>query len=256
MALDEKQIVKVNALIAKANDPAATPEEAEIYFSKAAALMEKYDLTNEDLRQQTAKMAGTEADAEEITYWSFEVDTKGGHAPARMGALHCVTMAMGAQAFFSTGGGQGYRKETTFTVIGHTSVVDNLKIFLPMMLMRAEVLSEAHAKQAIKEAKEDGTFYSNTGCNARRGFMRGFGSGVANRINSQRDETVNNGSEAFALVLASRADSLRDHMNRYHNNLKAGRTQNYDSGSYVAGRRAGTAYGSPSVGGSRRALNA
>lgn len=255
MALNTQQLEKVQALIAKANST-EFPEEAEALFAKAAALMEKYDLTNEDLRQQEAKMAGLTAADEEIVYWMYEIDTIGGHAKARMAAVHSVVVAMGARGFFNTGEGTGYRKTTHYTVIGQASVVDNLKIFIPTMMMRAETLSEAHGKAAIRAAKLDGTFYSNTGCNARRGYMRGFGSGVANRLRSQRDTEVAEGPDSFALVLRNRRITLDEHMKKHHSNLsKGGRGQKYDSASFRAGMSAGTAFGSPGVSsGSRRAI--
>ncbi|MFF4244323.1 DUF2786 domain-containing protein [Streptomyces sp. NPDC001822] len=41
---EDGKLAKIRAILAKAEDPAATPEEAETYFAKAAALMAKYGI--------------------------------------------------------------------------------------------------------------------------------------------------------------------------------------------------------------------
>lgn len=243
----ESTIAKIQALFAKAN---ATnfAEEAEAYLAKAEELMAKYNLDEAIFK---ADSNGGKVTEEEIVRASWKINTKGGHAPSRMKAYFPVIWAMGAQGFYSEEKEQRYvDRNMTITIIGQKSVVDGILLFLPAMELTMERLADQESKAATAAAKLDGTLYSNTGCNARRGFMMGFGSGVGDRIRASQEalkEQVK--GTTGELVLATRESALDAYMARYHSNLRAGRSrQKHDDTAYQNGKRAGYGFASPNLG--------
>ena len=259
MALDEKQIARIQALLAKA----ASTEfegEADVYLAKAAALMAKYDLDEADVRMAQAAATG-ETFSEEIGTWRMEVSTTGNYTKARINAIFNMVHAMGGRSFFTIvkGTGVGYRQHTSMTIIAQESILANLKLFIPAALLHMENIAEKTAKDAIKRAKENGTFDRQTAYVARRSFMRGFGEGVAERIRSQRDEDLASGPDSHALVLRSRAKALNDYMDTRYPDLRASRARggSEDHQARRTGKNTGRAFGSPNVGnGGRKALSA
>jgi len=245
----ESKINQIKALFAKGNDPGVTPEEAEIYLSKAAELMERYNLDEAILQVEAA---GGVVTNEEIVKFRWTINTKGGHAISRRTAYFAVIHAMGARGYYVEAKKQRYvDREMTITIIAQASVIESIKLFLPAMELTMERLADQEAKRATREAKYYGTLYSNTGCNARRGFMIGFGEGIAERIRASHKAIKDQyqAGSTGALVLANRVTALDTYMDKNHSDLVPGRgRQRFDEGSRHLGKQAGRAYASPNLG--------
>lgn len=251
---DDVKTKKMDAIakaIALANDPSASQGEAEAALARVAALMDKYDITDEDLRRRKAATEGTQVEDENIVAWEYDVNVLGGHALHRVAAFHSVVKAMGAGVFYRhhKPKGLGYKHHiVTLHVIAQSSVVDNLKIFLPMMEVQMERLGEQVSKRVSHEARLAGGHHSGPGCHARRGFFRGFGSGIASRVATSREETVSEDtSGSKALVVRDRAAQVDSYMAQHYPKLKNTKAQKFDGAAWGEGYVAGVAFVSPQI---------
>jgi hypothetical protein len=243
-----KMVAKIAALVAKAQGT-SIPEEAEAYLSKVATLMAQYNVSEEELRRSKAAEAGEKADEEPVITWSFAVNVQGGHATHRVASFTPVIQAMGAEVFFTHQKvkGEGYKSDTvTIHVIAQPTVIEDLKQFLPIMELAMERLAEKVSREVSHEARLAGQHHSGPGCHARRGFMRGFGSGIAHRVRQGAEEATA-GSTSTALVVQDRAAAIAQYMATFHPNLKPTKAQKYDSTAWVRGHAAGVAFVAPQV---------
>lgn len=250
----DKKIDTVAALLAKAHDPAVTEEEAQAYLGKAAALMQKYSIEEEEARRANAKLNNEALQDETIRTFSFDIITKGGHGMHRMMAFNSVVMAMGGQTFMVTGTGHGYNVQTKLYVSAHESTLEHLKVFLPAMSLAMETLATRESRRVSREARLTGGHHSLEGCRARRGFMVGFGSGIAQRIRGAQAEMVDQDlTGGTALVLRDRVGQLETYMERF-GEMKSTSAQRFSSDGFSRGQEAGRAFASPGIGGRRAAI--
>lgn len=243
LAKKTEQVLKLLELAKKAG----TPEEAEVALARVATLMDKYAITDEDIRRRTASEAGQEATNEPVTTWRMDVDTTGGLGKHRVHALITVVRGMGGEGFYNQAKGQGYKGRLTMTVIAQQSVIDNLKIFLPTVIIQAENLAKGMSRQASREARLAGKHHSIGGFYARAGFLRGFANGIAARIQAGRDEALADMPSSCALVVRSREDDVAAYMAATFPKVRVVRASKYDAEAWHQGREAGYAFASPAV---------
>lgn len=252
----DKKIDTIAALLAKAHDPAVTEEEAQAYLGKAAALMQKYSIEEEEARRANAKLNNEALQDETIKTFNFDIITKGGHGMHRMMAFNNVVIAMGGRAFMTTGAGTGYNVKTTLHISAHVSTLEHLKVFLPAMSMAMETLANKESRRVSRQARLNGGHHSLEGCRARRGFMAGFGNGIAERVRGTKMEMVDQDlTGGTALVLKDRASQLDTYMERF-GEMKDTSAQRFSVEGFNRGREAGRAFASPGIGGQRTAIEA
>jgi hypothetical protein len=243
-----KRLATIAALVEKAK-ATTYPEEAEALLAKVATLMGKYNVSEEELRRQRATEKGEEAGQEKAVEWDYVVNTEGGHAPHRVAAFCSVANAMGGSSFYthSRVKGKGYRSDTvTLHVVAPQSVINDLKLFIPAMSLAMERLAEQKSREVSHAARKAGMHHSGPGCHARRGFMRGFGVGIADRV--RRDvEQDTEATTSKELVVQDRAAVIAAYMATFYPNLKSTKAQKYDQAAWVAGHVAGQAFASPQV---------
>lgn len=248
----DKVMDRIEAAMALAQNPAATQEEAETALAAVARLMDKHSITAEELRRRKAAEAGKEVEAEPIISWTFKINVQGGHALHRVAAFYSVIMAMGGRGFYTHSKikGAGYKADTVIMhVFAQPAVIEDLKVFIPLMELQMERLGDAVSKERSRQSREAGGHHSGPGCHARRGFMRGFGAGIAFRITQGREEMEDQDSTgSTALVLRDRATSVDEYMAKNHANPKTAKAQKYDSAAWSEGHRAGVAFASPGIG--------
>jgi hypothetical protein len=257
----EKAVEKIAKLLAAGNDPTLAPELSEQYLGRAAALMAKHSIEAEELRLAEGGEAG-EGDDEIIT-WSFAINVQGGHAPHRVAAFWPVVRAFGANGYTTHQRfkGQGYKADIVqLHVIAQADVVAKIKDFLVIMELAMERQADVVSRLASSASRSMGGHHSLAGCKARRGFMRGFGQGIADRLSKSTEEYVaEDGTGSKALVVADRQARVEAYMNLHHSDLKPARALQYDRSAYVAGRERGKAFASPEVASSpaeRESVNA
>jgi hypothetical protein len=242
---------KIAAAMKIAQDPSSSDEQAEAALAAVARLMDRHSVSEEELRRRKATEAGLEHGDEEIVDWTYPINVQGGHAPHRVAAFASVVTAMGARCFYlhHKVKGAGYKADTmVLRVFAQQSIIDNLKAFLPVVELQMERLGDEVSRKKSREAREAGGHHSGPGCHARRGFMRGFGAGIAFRITEGREEMeTEDGTGSTALVLRDRATVLDQYMAENHGNLKSTKAQKYDDAAYRQGHAAGVAFASPQV---------
>ncbi len=245
----EKALEKIAKLLAAGNDPMLTPELSEGYLGKAAALMAKHSIEAEELRLAEGGVAGEGDD--EIIVWDMPISVLGGHAPHRVAAFWPVVKAFGADGYqtHQKTKGLGYKHDVVqLHVIAQADVIAKIKDFMVIMELAMERQAEVVSRAASSASRAAGGHHSLAGCKARRGFMRGFGQGIADRLTKSTQEYVaEDGTGSKALVVADRTARVTAYMNQNHSGLKPVRALQYDRAAFVAGRERGKAFASPVV---------
>ncbi|WP_369186502.1 DUF2786 domain-containing protein [Streptomyces sp. R08] len=120
---EDGKLAKIRALLAKAEDPATTPEEAQSYFGKAAELMAKYGI-------ERAMLAATDPNADrpgdrvikvEGTYTTDRLYLLGYVATA----LHCVSIKKKVS-----------RGITEVHLFGYESDLDRVELLFTSLLLQ------------------------------------------------------------------------------------------------------------------------
>lgn len=243
------QILKALQL---AKDGRGDEHQTEAALAMIASLMARYSITNEMIRRRKAELSGESIEDEKIISWTYDINTVGNFGKHRVVAFATVCQAMGAQAFWSQVKGQGYKGRMTLHVHGHASVVENIKLFLPVMDIQMERLALKAARGKSRELRLAGGHHSSGAYYAKAGFMRGFGSGVAHRISMSQDDDLYDGSEdagGKALVIRDRQNALEAYMKEKFPKIKTERRQKFDFDAWHDGRKAGIAFASPQLAG-------
>lgn len=244
-----KALKRIERLLAAANNAGTPPEVAEDLLAKAATLMAAHSIEQEELRRAEGGEAG-EGDDEIIT-WDFAVNTQGGHAPHRAAAYMAVVRAFGAGTYFTRyrPQGKGYTAEQVRVyAVAQAGVIAKLKDFLAIMELAMERQAETVSRRVSAETRAAGGHHSSGGCKARRGFMRGFGQGIADRLTQgTKDYVAEDGTGSKALVLADRQAQVEAYMKLHHSDLKPARALQYDRRAYAEGRERGRSFASPEI---------
>jgi hypothetical protein len=250
MATDPtKYAERIAALLAKAQDPAATPAEAESYTAKAEELMVRWGISD---AMVNAKREGEKA--EKVIEERFTV--------AGLNSLALVELA------FSVGRGLGtvrilkardgsQREAQRIYVIGHESDVKRYRTLYDSLVLQAMAARDAWWKEENKTTR----YTQYAGRLARRQFVMSFGHTVGARLAATRkteeDKAVKY-TKSTELVLRDRQAAVDDWMARMYPKLGKGRAIAGSHAGRAAGQEAGRKanIGQTSVGGSGKAIDA
>lgn len=242
---------RVRKLLDKAEDNAVTPEEAQTYAAKAAALIAKYNLDAATVRHRDGKRP------EPIKLLQFEVSGQGWHGKARASLIYSVAEAYGCQVCTM---GNKMNGETRWVMImGPAATLKALDLLLPSILMQAETNGMKAAREHMAERK--GMFDTAANANIeRRTFFRsylpGYGRGVADKIAASRAEMAEKvAGKAGELVLVSDTERTKAAFEKKFPNLGFSREDKHSVAGAVAGRRDGRTAdtGQTKVGGNGKA---
>ncbi len=251
VAVDErgKALEKIRKLLAAGNDPTLPEGVAEGYLGRAAALMAAHSIADEELRRAEGGEAGNGDD--EIIEWAMPINVQGGHAPHRVGAYWAVIKAFGADGYIThlRPKGKGYIHHIVHLhVIAQEAVIQKIKDFVVIMELAMERQADVVSRRESSRSRTMGGHHSLAGCKARRGFMRGFGQGIADRLTKDVEDYVSEStSSSTALVVADRRAQVKAYMKLHHGDLKPTRALDYDHSAFVEGRQNGRSFASPAV---------
>lgn len=231
---------RIQMLLAKASDPATTPEESETYMEKATELMAKYGV--EQAMLDAAKPKG---EREAVT--QKRVVIPGPYSLDKRVMLDKIATPLNVHTIRL----QGVKPSPGATVV--------IMVGYPSDLEQVESLFASLTLQVIRDAmRAEVPYWDNTAA-FRRTFISGFAEVVGRRLAQMyqkvQHEEEQSGAPGTALVLADRHDAVEEAYKAAFPKVRNIRRSLSGSGSHAgreAGRRADL--GGNKVGGGRRAL--
>lgn len=239
----EARVAKLLGLAAKAG----TPEEAENALAKAGALMDKYAITEADLKRRDGGNDEPEADNEEVVEIGIVVDTTGGFGPYRVLAMATVAGGFDVEAFWTQAKGDRYHGRLVLHLVGQRGLLTHLKAYLPAVLAQAELLAKPISRTVSREWRLAGKHHSLGGFLARADFVRGFATGVAMQVAQARREALQGLPEDIALMVRDWRSKASAYMAANHPNLKVKEFKIHDSEQWYAGLEQGRRSATPAV---------
>ena len=225
--LDAAVLDKVRKILAKAEDPAATPEEAETYTAKATELIAAYGIDR-------ALLAERDPGSDAVRSRVVLLDPP--YALDKSGLLNGVAVSLRCRAVQRTRYDRGV-KQISMHLFGFESD-----------LVRAEVLYTSLLLQATTSLQRTPAPPGEHVAAYRRSWLAGFTSAVVGRLRQAEDhaeqhaKTTATSGRSVSLVLADRSVAVRSALEREYPHLRRGshRTLSGSGGrsGYLAGQRA------------------
>jgi hypothetical protein len=222
----EKMLGRIRALLTKAENPAATPAEAEAFTAKAADLMAKYGI---DRAMLAAADPGSDIPGDRI------VVITGRYALDKQGLLSCVAMAVGCRTVLRTCWVDG-RKQHQVHLFGYGSD-----------LVRAELLYTSLLVQATNGMNRADVPYGQHAAAFRRSWLAGFTWAITERLRAAEKraqvqaERVRRHADgpSVALVLADRATVVQGRLTAAYPKLGKATERKLTGSGYWYGHDAG-----------------
>ncbi|HEU4512074.1 MAG TPA: DUF2786 domain-containing protein [Nocardioidaceae bacterium] len=238
-------LAKVRKILTKAEDPATTPEEAELYTAKAAELIATYGIDQ-------ALLAESRPGSDVIGDRVVVLDAP--YALDKASLLSGVAQSLRCQAVQRTRYDDGV-KQLSMHLFGYRSDLARAELLYTSLLLQASTLLQ----RTFAPAGENVAAY-------RRSWLAGFTAAVVRRLresearaaDAARDDVVAAGGRSVSLVLADRSVAVRSAVESEYPYLRRAQARSL-SGSggrsgYLAGQRADL--GGTRVGGVRGQIGA
>lgn len=192
MADEDGWLVKVQKLLAMAEDPGATPAEAEAFSRKAEAIMARYAITEAMLQA-----AGTKAE-EPIVNVRFDIGDPYALVKRDLAFAVANTFSCRGVGHPGTRYVNGRRKRTqAMTVIGYQSDVDKVQMLLGSLFIQ---MSRALVHTPVPSHINARTF--------RTSLCIGFKDSVWIRLQAMKKQAVHESGSGTDLVLADRSSRV------------------------------------------------
>lgn len=217
---------KIAGLLAKAEDKAATPEEAETYSKAAERLMVKWGISEAMAR---AAAQGTKAPTEPVI--EERVPVKGAYWQGDLGIMSNVANGIGIRFLRSTGRGN----TGTGYFIGHEGDVHRA------ILLSNSLRLQAHSarRKWWKAAPERAWFTHQEMFKANRQFLLSFGYAVSKRLRETTTEEAEAAGPGTELVLVDRKARVDEWLDEQYPKLRNGRGLSGGASGHAAGAEAG-----------------
>ncbi|GGM82388.1 hypothetical protein GCM10007977_099870 [Dactylosporangium sucinum] len=213
---------KVRKLLAKAEDPACTREEAEALTAKAAELIAKYGIDQ-------AVLAAAEAAGRPQVVGNRLVELEPPYLREKAHLLHVVAGSLRCRSVrLERRGADGLR--VSMHLFGLESDVDGVELLFASLLVQA-------ARALLAEGVPDGEQPAAW----RRSWLVGFAAAVAQRFAEadRRSREAGPDLPGVALVLADRRRAVDLAVEEAYPRLTRGRARRLTGGGYAAGQEAG-----------------
>ena len=228
MTKSDPKLAKIRKLLAKAEDPATTPAEAELYTAKAADLIAEYGIDQ-------ALLAHDHDDRDAVGNRVIILDRP--FAADKADLLGTVALRLRCACVRRTRFPDG-SKEISLHVFGHEADLVRLEMLFTSLLVQAGM---AMAQVPVPAWEHKAAF--------RRSWMAGFRQAIDHRLleaerraQTSAEARRQNDGPSTDLVLADRDARVRDTVEATYPHLASGRPRSL-SGSgraagYVAGKKA------------------
>lgn len=221
-----KTLGRIRALLTQAEDPAATPEEAEAFTAKAAELMAKYGV---DRAMLAATDPTSDVPCDRI------VAIVGQYALDKQGLLSAVAHAVECRTVLRTRWIDG-RNERQVHLFGYGSDLERAEMLYTSLLVQA---TNGIAHTPVPHGQHKAAF--------RRSWLEGFRWAIVERLRAAekraQDEAERNrptsSGPSVALVLADRATVVQARLTAAHPRLGKSAPRKLSGGGLRHGYRAG-----------------
>ncbi len=222
---DDRMLAKVRKLLALAEDPAATPEEAESYTARATTLIAEYGIDRALLAH---------ADPGRDPVGDLVLGVEAPYAMDKADLLAAVAAALRCQAVRRTRRDPG-RRQVSMHLFGHDSDLARTEVLYTSLLVQA---ATGLGRTVVPRGEHVAAF--------RRSWLAGFRRAVAGRLHEAEAGARSDAEERFAragtsgsLVLADRSARVEEAMMASYPHLRTGRPRRLSGGGLADGWRAG-----------------
>ncbi|MFI5840876.1 DUF2786 domain-containing protein [Catenuloplanes sp. NPDC051500] len=215
--MSDQILSKVRKLLAKAEDPACTPAEAEAFTAKAADLIAKYGV---DRALLAAREPGTDlvGDRVVVLHPPYALD-KAGLLAGVAGALRCRSVR------------RRERDAWTMHLFGFGSDLERAELLYTSLLVQA---AHGMAAAPVPPGENAAAF--------RRSWLAGFGSAVTGRLRQSEASAAAAAGASTDLVLVDRSNRVEARVSESYPQLRTASRRRLAGGGmrqgYVAGTRA------------------
>jgi len=228
MTETDPMLAKIRKLLAKAEDPATTPEEAELYTAKAAQLIADYGIDE-------ALLAHADPSRDPVGDRVVVLDAP--YAADKADLLGTVAAELRCRAVRRTRYPDGV-KELSLHLFGHESDLQRVELLFTSLLLQT---AHALARTPVPAREHKAAF--------RRSWMAGFTGAIRQRLSAAERQAEAQAANRFrssgtttALVLADRSALVTAAMHDEYPQLRSARPRQL-SGSgarhgWAAGQRA------------------
>lgn len=237
--MDDTMLAKVRKLLAKAEDPATTPEEAELYTAKATELMAAYGIGE-------ALLAHADPGRDPVGDRQVRVDAP--YATDKAQLLGAIALELRCRAVQRREYDDGARR-LTLHLFGHESDLQRVELLFTSLLLQA---AHALARTPVPPREHKAAF--------RRSWLAGFTRAVALRLRAAERAAEAGAASRFeasgtssALVLADRSTAVAERMHQEYPRLRDAAPRRLSGSGATDGWAAGQA---ADLGGSRLARGA
>lgn len=218
-------LAKVRKLLAKAEDPATTPEEAETYNAKASELIAAYGIDR-------ALLALADPSLDVVGDRVVVLDRP--WAADKADLLGAVALALGCRAVRRSRR-EDAGKVLSLHLFGHRSDLERAEILFTSLLVQA---MHALSRTAVPPAEHPAAF--------RRSWLAGFSAAVGRRLSEAERTAAARADDRFAasgttsaLVLADRSTAVSQAMADHYPHLRSGAARRLSGSGRAEGWGAG-----------------
>jgi len=222
---DPAMLAKVRKLLAKAEDPATTREEAELYTAKATDLMAAYGIDR-------ALLALADPSLDVVGDRVIVLDKP--YAVEKCGLLAAVALELHCRAVRRTRHPDGV-KQLSLHLFGHRSDLERVEILFTSLLVQA---THALARTPVPPWEHPAAF--------RRSWLTGFTGAVAQRLADAERQAAEQAHDRFeargtssALVLADRSARVDRAVDDEYPDLRTARPRRLSGSGRLDGWTAG-----------------
>lgn len=216
------RLARVRKLLAKAEDPAVTPEEAETYTAKAAELIAAYGIDR-------AMLAALDPDSDVPGDRRLDVDAP--YARDKAELLWTVARSCRCKGVLKT----SHTRQLTMHLFGYGSDLERLELLFTSLLVQ---LANGLAATPVPAWEHAAAF--------RRTWILGFTVAIARRLAEAEERAAATAQEAapsqgrsVALVLADRSDVVERQLKDAYPVTRPARDRFLTGGGYHGGYAAG-----------------
>ncbi|WP_033288190.1 DUF2786 domain-containing protein [Amycolatopsis jejuensis] len=215
---------RVRKLLAKAEDPAVTAAEAELYNTKAAELVARHGIDN-------AMLAASGQRGDDITVLKLPVANP--YSRDKASLLTSIAYPLRCRTLLHRVG-QGVEAVTVF---GYRSDLARVELLFTSLLLQAST-------QLTRVRPEERVFRESLAA-YRRTWLHGFARAVHERLthaetNAARSYRAESGGQTAELVVRDRTALVQQAFDREYGDLRSAAPRRLSGSGYREGHRAGT----------------